>query len=320
MSVIGEKFTRKYAPKSLDEVIMPERIRKKLISGPKQHMLLYGTAGTGKTSTVVALCKGMGIPFLHINSSEETSVDIIREKISKFCATMSIMDGAAGRQKVVLLDEVDGVSDQFNKALKATMERFEKTSVFLATTNHINKIPDAVKSRFEEISYNFTEDEETEMLRGLIKRVHEVATAEGITFDKPALVEFVKRKFPDMRSMLNALQGYHDEGLTHITIEDVKKFHSVFKDVYELICTPEPNPVENYKYLISNYSNKVDDILATLGNDFIEYIQMEKPALGQKIPQIIVTVAEHQAQRVNVIDPAVSMLACVYKIQSILKS
>ena len=225
MSTIGDKFTKKYAPKSLEDVIIPKRIRTKLEGGAKQHLLFHGSPGTGKTSTAIAMAKSFNMPYLYINSSEETSVDIIREKIAKFCSTMSIMDGPTGTMKIVILDEVDGVSDQFNKALKATMERFETTSFFIATTNHINKVPDAVQSRFELITYDFTEDEEAEMLRGLIKRVYEIATNEGMSFDKPALVEFVKRKFPDMRSMLNALQGYHDEGIMHITIEDIKKFH-----------------------------------------------------------------------------------------------
>lgn len=219
----------------------------------------------------------------------------------------------------IVTHNCDGVSDQFNKALKATMERFEKTSIFIATTNHINKIPDAVLSRFELINYDFTENEEKEMLRGFIKRIHEISTNEGILFDKEALVEFVKRKFPDMRSMLNSLQGYFDEDILHITLENVKKFHSVYKDVYELTVN-NIDPIENYKYLVSNYSNKVDDILSTLGNDFLEYIQMENPQHNNKIPQIIVTVAEHQAQRIHVIDPVVTMLSCIYTIQTILKS
>jgi len=319
MSVLGEKWTKKYAPKSLDEVIIPQRIRTKLEGGPKQHLLFYGSPGTGKTSTAMALCMHFKMPFRYIDASTNGNVDIIREDISKFCSTMSIMDGDLGTMKVVILDEVDGVSEQFNKAIKATIERFETTSRFIATTNYINKVPDNVQSRFELINFDFSEEEEKEMLRGFIVRINEIANAEGIKFDKDALVEFVKRKFPDMRSMVNALQGFHDEGFTHIKIEDIKKFHSVYKDVYELAVN-NTDPVENYKYLVSNYSNKVDDILATLGNDFIEYIQMEKPVLVQKIPQIIVAVAEHQAQRVHVIDPVVNMLACIYKIQTIVHS
>tara|TARA_Y100000389_G_C17471218_1_gene531198 strand:+ start:15749 stop:16708 length:960 start_codon:yes stop_codon:yes gene_type:complete len=319
MSVISNKFTKKYAPQSLNDVILPKRIQVKLEGGAKQHLMFYGSPGTGKTSTAIALAKHFELPYLYINSSEETSVDVIREKISKFSSTLSIMDGPGSSMKLVILDEVDGVSDQFNKALKAAMERFESTTRFIATTNHINKIPEAVQSRFECVNYDFTEDEANEMLKGYIKRIYEISKKEEIMFDKDALVEFSKRKFPDMRSMLNTLQGYHDENKKHITINDVKKFHSVYKDVYELIFNNE-DPVKNYKYMVSNYSNKVDDVLATLGNDFIEFIQMENPTYCNKIPQILVTVAAHQSQRVHVIDPVVSLLSCIFSIQTILKT
>ena len=50
------------------------------------------------------------------------------------------MDGPSS-MKVVILDEIDGVSDQFFKALRATMETFASNSRFIATCNYINKLP-----------------------------------------------------------------------------------------------------------------------------------------------------------------------------------
>jgi phage-related protein len=140
-----------------------------------------------------------------------------------------------------------------------------------------------------------------------------------MTIEKPALVEFVRRNFPDLRSTLNKLQGYKTQGNTNITVEDVKKFNSVYKDVFELVFN-ETDPAKNYQLLVSNYANKVDDILQTLGEEFVEYIQQEKSTYIKFIPQIIVTVAKHQAQRVHVIDPVITMLSCVYEIQSIINS
>jgi len=70
---------------------------------------------------------------------------------------------------------------------------------------------------------------------------------------------------------------------------------------------------------VSEYSNRVDDILQTLGEEFIEYIQAEKSSAIKFIPQIAVTVAEHQAQRNLVIDQVITMLSCVYKIQEIVR-
>ena len=137
-----------------------------------------------------------------------------------------------------------------------------------------------------------------------------------MTIEKPALVEFVKRNFPDLRTTLNKLQGYKTQGTQNITIDDVKKFNSVYKDMFDLIFN-QMDPVVNYKYIVGEYSNRVDDVLQTLGQEFIEYIQTEKPQNARHIPQIAICVAEHQAQRTLVIDPVITLLACVYKIQTI---
>jgi DNA polymerase III delta prime subunit len=264
------------------------------------------------------MCKQFGLEFRYINASDETSVDVIREKITKFCSTASLTS-LEGKLKVVILDEIDGVSDQFNKALKATMDSFSKNTRFIATTNHINKIPEAVLSRFEQINFDFSKEEENEQLKNYMKRVYEIVKKEGAEIEKPALLELVRRKFPDLRNTLTVLQGYLAEGKTVITIDDVKKFHGVFKDVYELIFT-NIDPVKNYQYLVSEYGNRVDDVLAGLGGDFIEYIQMEQPTAVKFIPQLTIKVAEHQAQRTLVIDPVITMLSCVYSIQDIIHS
>jgi replication factor C small subunit len=199
------------------------------------------------------------------------------------------------------------------------METFSSNSRFIATCNYINKLPDPILSRFEVIDFDFDKTEETELTKKYIKRVYEICGKEGMTIEKPALVEFVKRNFPDLRTTLNKLQGYKTQGTSNITAADVKKFNSVYKDVFELIFN-ETDPSKNYQTLVGNYANRVDDVLQTLGAEFIEYLQQEKSQYIKHIPQVIITVAKHQAQRVHVIDPVITMLSCVYEIQSIINS
>jgi len=318
MQSLNQLFTEKYRPKNLDDLILPDRVMSKFKDGLVQNMLFAGSPGTGKTSTAKALVNQFELPYLYINASTDTSVDVIRTRIIDFCSTVSIMD-KAGSFKVVILDEVDGVSDQFFKALRATMEQFASNSRFIATCNYINKLPDPILSRFEVINFDFDKEEESELTKKYIKRVYQICGNEDMTIDKAALVEFVRRNFPDLRTTLNKLQGYKTQGTNNITVEDVKKFNSVYKDVFELIFN-ETDPAKNYQLLVSNYANKVDDILQTLGEEFVEYIQQEKLQHVKHIPQIIITVAKHQAQRVHVIDPVITMLSCVYEIQSIVNS
>ena len=318
MQSINQLFTEKYRPSNLDQLILPDAVMNKFKDGLVQNMLLTGSPGTGKTSCAKAIVNQFKLPYLYINASTDTSVDVIRTRITDFCSTVSIMD-EPGMFKVVILDEVDGVSDQFFKALRATMETFASNSRFIATCNYINKLPDPILSRFEVVNFDFDKEEENELTKKYIRRVYDICKAEEMTIEKEALVEFVRRNFPDLRSTLNKLQGYKTQGTNNITVGDVKRFNSVYKDVFELIFN-ETDPAKNYQMLVSNYSNRIDDILQTLGAEFIEYIQQEQLQSVKHIPQIIISVAKHQSQRVHVIDPVITMLSCIYEIQGIIKS
>lgn len=309
-------LTEKYRPKKLEDLITPSRVKHKLEKGVYQHLLLHGSPGTGKTSAAKVLVKQFNHPYLYINASTDTSVDVVRNRITDFCANRSIMD-EPGKMKVIILDEIDGVSDQFFKALRATMDQFSINARFIATCNYINKVPDPIQSRFEMIDFDFSKDEETEIMKGYIIRVLQICKDEGINIDKHAAVELVKRKFPDLRNMLNTIQGFQSQGKDIITVDDIKKFNSVYKDVYDLIIN-NTDPIKNYQHLVSNYSNRVDDVLSSLGNEFIEFIKSEYPSHISILPQIIVTVAKYQSQRLAVIDPVISMLACVYELQSVI--
>ena len=318
MQSINQLFTEKYRPKNLDELILPDRVMGKFKDGLVQNMLFAGSPGTGKTSTAKAVVNQFNLPYLYINASTDTSVEVIRTRIIDFCSTVSIMD-EPGSFKVVILDEVDGVSDQFFKALRATMEQFASNSRFIATCNYINKLPDPILSRFEVINFDFDKEEESELTKKYIRRVYDICKQEDMTIEKDALVEFVRRNFPDLRSTLNKLQGFKTQGTSNINVNDVKKFNSVYKDVFELIFN-ETDPAKNYQMLVSNYSNRVDDVLQSLGEELIEYINQEQLQSVKFIPQIIISVAKHQAQRVHVIDPVITMLSCVYEIQGIIRN
>ena len=108
MQSINQLFTEKYRPKNLEDLILPDRVMSKFKDGLVQNMLFAGSPGTGKTSCAKAIVNQFNLPYLYINASTDTSVDVIRTRIIDFCSTVSIMD-APGSFKVVILDEVDGV-------------------------------------------------------------------------------------------------------------------------------------------------------------------------------------------------------------------
>lgn len=315
-------FTEKYRPKKLDELIIPEFVKNQFKDGIQSHYLLYGSPGTGKTSLLKAVVKQFKHPYIYINASKDTGVDIIRNKIVEFASTIS-MTGDSDKLKVVILDEIDGASAQFFKAFKASMEEFHENVRFVATSNYINKIKkidEAVISRFEGgiIDFDFDKKYETELLKGYIKRVYEICKEEEIVISKDAIVKLVQNKYPDFRSILNTLQAYKIDGKSNIEVEDLDKFTSVFEDVFQLIFN-NTEAEKNYQFLVSNYSNRVDDVMSAIGNEFIEYINIVKPAFTFKIPKIVITVAKYQAMRSLVIDAILPMLALIFELQEIIR-
>lgn len=315
---MAQLFTEKFRPKNLEQMILPDRIRKSVGTGElHQNYLFFGSPGLGKTSLAKVLASNY--PYLYINVSDESSVDVIREKITNWCSTISLLDGAE-RFKVVVLDEMDGASDQFYKALRATIEKFADTARFIGTCNYINKVPDPVQSRFTCINFDFlSKEEEKEVMVEFIKRSWAIFKAAGIEIEKEAIVEFVKRNFPDMRSIVNKIQTFYVQGVKKINPEDVKKLNYSFRDIFELACKTG-DAQENYKFLMTNYGSKVDDVLHSLGNELPEYIRDNHPTKVSKIPQILIKVAYYQAQRIHVIDPCISMVASVFEVQMILNS
>lgn len=258
-------------------------------------------------------------PTLYINVSDETGIDIVREKISMWCSTSSIMDGKE-HIKVVILDEMDGASDAFYKALRATIEKYAKVARFIGTCNYINKVPEPIQSRFEMVSFDYaSKEEEKEVLIKVIKRTAAILNKANIKIEKAALIEFVKRNFPDMRKILNKVQTWYIRGIKEVSIDDIKQLNYSFSDIFEMLCQ-KPNAHANYAFLVGNYSSKVDDVLASLGTEFPEFLRENHPEQITKLPLIIIDVASHQAQRSQVIDPVVTMLSLCFRIQTIINS
>ena len=307
-------WEEKYRPQNLKELIVPQRIRNIFEKGVVQSMLLYGTAGIGKTSAAKAICKQFGHNTLYLNMSETTGVDTIRETIMEFAMNQSVLH-YDNPIKVVIMDEMDGMSGPAYAALRATMEKCSVNTRFIGTCNYIEKIPDPIQSRFTTIDFNFTSDEMKEVQAGQMRRVIEICKKEGINITKEAIYKLVVTYFPDFRSIVKKLQRFSLEDKKNITEVDIKDTASEYSELYEMVITQD-NPVENYKFVMKKYSNCVDEAIASLGYPFIEYILKSRPNLMGKIPAISVLSAKYQQNLKNCIDPVVVLLANIFELQT----
>ena len=312
---IQELFTEKFRPKRLDQLIIPQRIFNELEKGIVQNLLLHGSPGTGKTSALFIL----GNPYtnLYINASSQRGIETVRETIPKFCSSMSL-EGGKEKLKVVILDELDGATEEFYKALRASIERYSNVARFIASCNLINKIPEPIQSRFNCISFDsINKDEETLIFGEYKKRIGKIFCALGISYEDKVLDKFIMNDFPDMRALMNKVQSF---SLQHVKSLDERNFNVNFDfhDLFKLCVEKSVKPWDNYKLVVSEYSSKIDEALVSLGNDFPQFIKDNYPEKLDKLPLVVIAVAEYQYQVNFVVDKMISLLACIYKIQTIL--
>lgn len=315
--MLDQLLTEKLRPKEIRHMILPDRIRVLFEDkGLNHNVLLAGSPGCGKTTLAKILSKDL--PHLFINVSDESSVDTIRTKINDFCSTISIMDGKSSK-KVVVLDEFDGASDQFYKALRGTIEKFAGNTRFVATCNWLNKVPEAIQSRFEVISFDpINQSEEDKIRQEWRARINLILGKLGISIDDASLDEFEREYFPDLRSSLNRIQTWVIEGVKEIDISRVRDSSWSYEDLYKMIFESK-DPIANYQVIVGQYSSKIDDVMTALGEEFVNWIIKNKSSHAKIIPAVIVEVAHHQAQRQLVIDPVVSLLSLIFKIQKLVE-
>jgi hypothetical protein len=161
-------------------------------------------------------------------------------------------------------------------------------------------------------------DEENTMITGYCGFVANILNAIKIAYDQDTLYMFVRNSFPDMRTLLNSIQSMYTQGVTELDKNAlIKSF-----DCSELlnIIINGNDPVENYKFIAANYASNPDDAMMSISKSVVDFIRMNYPQFAPKIPYIITTVAEYMAQITTAPDRLLVLLACVFKLQMIIKS
>jgi replication factor C small subunit len=313
-TVFSKLLTERVRPKEFSQLIMLNRIEKIIGGGElSQNLLLEGTAGTGKTTAARILAKGHDT--LYVNTSSERGIETLKGDIVEFCGTRSFGDFES-EQKVVILDEIDGATEMFFKALRATMEKYQFVR-FIATCNYIQKLPDPVQSRFLVLNFDpKNQTEENELKEKYAKRVRSITKKLGIEWESPeVLTTFVDKNFPDLRRIVSKIQEYQVSGITKVTLEDVKLMHFTFRELFELaVNKTEPEII--YKTIMSEYTNKVDEVLTSFANDFGDWLRENRPNLTHKLAQTYIYIADYEYKKNFIIDKHLTLLALLFSIQN----
>jgi DNA polymerase III delta prime subunit len=319
MSVRKLLLWEKWRPRTLDKIILPTRIKNHFKNGLQGNYIFYGSFGTGKTSLARIL---IGLytkdkPYLEINSSIETSINVLRSEIDDFCKFTPILESESD-YKYVFLDEFDRTSAEFQDAFKAFIEKYSKRGVrFIITTNHINKIDGGIKSRIPQINFDCLNKLEEKFLKQEIyKRIKgEILPTEGFDIPKEDLISIINKKFPDFRSIMVGIEIYRDTEQTSI---DNNLSNSAKLDFYEMIYNKDLDYDTIYHYIMNNFGpEKIDTMIEVLGRPFIDWSVSEGKNID-KLFECNFIIADYSDKLKTNTDPIVLAMTIVGKFRNIL--
>ena len=239
----------KYRPSRLEDLKNQDDIKNILKDMVKNrnipHMIFYGGAGTGKTSTAIAVCKQLykstyNDNVLELNASDERGIRVVREKIKTFAQKSADDDF-----KIIILDEADAMTTDSQFALRRIIEKYSINTRFVLICNYINKIISPLLSRCSVFRFKTME------YSNITNILNDIMEKENITIDKKLLSRLIK---DDLRKSINNLQKLiflNRKNIKNNKI-DIKYFDDdVNIDINEIIYNENLNTIEYTNHLIN---------------------------------------------------------------------
>jgi replication factor C large subunit len=166
----------------------------------KRAAFLYGPPGIGKTVTVEALANDLRVDLVEKNASDYRTEDAI----NRFAGLASQYGSLFGGKRIILLDELDGLTGNADKGGVKAITEIVKTArcpvVLIANSAYD---PRFTNLRIYCLLVEFRKPPAGEVAKHL-KRVCE---REGIQADEDALKFIAQRSEGDVRSAVNDLQA-----------------------------------------------------------------------------------------------------------------
>ena len=243
-------WVEKYRPSSLDSYIGNDHLRSKvklyLESGDLPHLLLFGRAGTGKTTLAKLLVNNIDCDYLYINASDENSVEVVRDKVKNYASTLGFQE-----MKVIILDECDYITPNAQAALRNLMETFSKHCRFILTCNYVERIIDPIQSRCQSFQIIPPDRKQVAVHLG------NILTKENVTNEIEDIVTIVNGGYPDIRRVINAAQRQVVDN--KLVIDEGMSIQSDYKNqVLEILKTQDKkNSFKNIRQLLAD--SKVTD-------------------------------------------------------------
>lgn len=204
-------WTEQYRPTNLDQVIgndeAIESLRKWFddwsIKSKHKAAVLHGPAGTGKTSSAVALAIERGYELVEMNASDKRNKDAILRIAGSSSKEGTLTKGSKGK-RILLIDEVDGITGREDRGgVQSLVEVIKKALIpIICTANDAYSLKlSPLRKISKVISYKPVH------LESILKILKKIGLEQKLTLETDDLKFIAENAYGDMRSAINDLEG-----------------------------------------------------------------------------------------------------------------
>ena len=297
-------WVEKYRPIKLDDYVGNEHLKEKVSgyieSEDVPHLLLFGRAGTGKTTLAKLIVKSIECDYMIINASDENNVDTVRNKVKNFASSQGFK-----KYKIIILDEFDYMTPNAQAILRNLMETFSKHCRFILTCNYVEKIIDPIQSRCQ--TFQIVPPSKKEVAVQLDK----ILKSEDIKYDVKDIVPIIDSSYPDIRKVINTCQLNSVKGVLKLSKNDL--LDSDFKSkILDILKSSDDSRNKYMKIRQTVADSKVQDFTEMYS---LLYDKVDEYASG-KVSGVILVLAEGQHRDALAVDKEIPFMATILNILS----
>ena len=291
-------FTEKYRPDTLEGYIGNEDFKSSLQqwidTSDIPHLLLTGTAGTGKTTAAKLIVNNINCDFIYINCSDENGVDTIRDKVKNFVSSASFKS-----LKVVIMDEADFLTVNAQAALRNVIETYSMNARFIFTCNYLERIIDPIQSRT--VIFELTPPS----MKDVALKCLQILDEEKVGYVKNDIGGIVKQTYPDIRKSLNLLQSSIKDGVLEPS-RVITNFNKTSDEIITLLATKSIKNFNTIRQIVADSNirdyNELYRVLFERADEFTD----------SAIATLII--ADYQYKSLMAPDKKITMMACISKL------
>jgi DNA polymerase III delta prime subunit len=265
-------------------------------SGDLPHLLLYGRAGTGKTTLAKLLVKNIECDYLYINASDVRKVEDLIPKVRNFASTVGFKD-----MKIVILDEVDYISSHSQAALRNLMEIFSRHCRFILTCNYVERLIDPIQSRCQ--SFQIIPPSRSEVAQRMVKILEE----EDVVYELDDLKILVNSGYPDIRRVINSAQRQSIDGKLIVDKQSIVENDYKLK-VLEFLKQDKKSAFNGIRKVLAD--SKVTDYA-----ELFRLLYDEINGYGKgHVAECILIIAKYELSDAQVVDKEINAMAMIVEI------